>query len=458
MPPIRLLVVDDNQEVINTITRKLATGGIEIDVSTEPTAIASKLQMGSSPWDVVLLDVEMPGMSGVALLHLFKESGSMASVVMLSGDTSANTAALCMRAGAFDYLTKPFKPSELVPIVESAARYSRMRRELLGTRVAVGELTDSIMVGMSPQMRQVRSAIDRIAPQSVSVLIQGESGTGKELAAWLLHDRSLRRERPFVVVNCGAIPETLIDGELFGHGDRPGKFVAADGGTLVLDEIADLPLAIQARVLGVLQDGEVRPIGATSSRRVDVRVTALTNTDLDLAVERKRFRKELLYRLNVVTLAIPPLSQRIEDLPLLAAAFLQKHGGATPPTLAPATLDAMTSYHWPGNVRELENALIHAISLRTGDVIGVESLPLQVRNNIKGARRLATSDIPTLTLTEAKRKATTEFERDYLVQIMQRAEGSVAEGARMSGIDRTNFRRLLQRHGIDPAEFKPAAE
>jgi DNA-binding NtrC family response regulator len=463
---LKILIIDDDQAMIGAIrtavTRKLEDD-IEIETAPDGVTIAYRLEGGQAPWDVVLLDVDLPGISGPQLLDQFRESGSSSSVIMLSADTSATTAAACMRAGAFYYLTKPFKPSELIDSVQSAARHSRLRRQLLGPRSTE---TRSTIVGNSPGMRQLVSAIDRVAEQNVSILIQGESGTGKELVARLVHDRSVRQKMPFVPINCGAIPDTLIDSELFGHqkgaftgatADRSGLFVEADGGTLFLDEIGDMPLAVQARLLRVLQEGEVRAVGSSGMRDVDVRVIAASHVDLGQAADRGKFRKDLYYRLNVVVLAIPPLRDRIEDLPDLAARFLQKHGNDAPLSLSPTALDALTSYSWPGNVRELENAIQSAIALRGGDVIGPESLPPNLRGRVRGSMPIPLPQSGTdeqLTLTEAKRRVSAQFEHDYLQQIMQRAQGSVAEAARLAGIDRTNFRRLLQRHNIDPTSFK----
>jgi two-component system response regulator HydG len=302
------------------------------------------------------------------------------------------------------------------------------------------------------------------------VLIQGESGTGKELVARALHERGPRRDHRFVALNCGAIPESLIDSELFGHAkgaftgattDRAGVFVEADGGTLFLDEIGDMPTAVQARLLRVLQESEVRAVGASGVRKVDVRVIAATHVDLQTAVNEAKFRQDLYYRLNVVSVPVPPLRDRLDDLPLLAAHFLRKHtrsdrNAPPPPALAPETLEAMAAYPWPGNVRELENALLHALALHNnGDTIRPEALPFHTSGRIKGTLPMpVVKEEEELPLTEAKRRAMTKYEHDYLVRVMERAKGSVSEAARLAGLDRTNFRRLLQRHGIDPTTFK----
>ncbi|HTR50187.1 MAG TPA: sigma-54 dependent transcriptional regulator [Kofleriaceae bacterium] len=462
---VKCMIVEDDSEVARAIARRLGADGVEVEVSAEAKPVLARLDAGLADWDVVILDVGLPDANGVDVLLRFRDVGALSSVVMLTGDRSAATAATCMRAGAFYYLTKPFEAFELSSMVRSAANHSRLRRELASVKQAMA--VPDLLVGTSAAMRKLRAAVDRLAEQDVQILIQGESGTGKEIVARALHERGPRRERPFVALNCGAIPESLIDSELFGHAkgaftgathDRPGVFVEADGGTLFLDEVGDMPLAVQARLLRVLQEGDVRPVGGSGVRRVDVRVIAASHVELETAVAEQRFRQDLFYRLNVVTLIVPPLREREGDLPLLAAHFLRKHGGASPPTLAPEALDAMAAYAWPGNVRELENAILHAIALGHGDVIGPESLPAVVarrptqrRATSEGSREVIDLDVP---LTEAKRRAAADFEKRYLVRVMEHAKGSVSEAARLSGLDRTNFRRLLQRHALDPASFK----
>jgi len=471
---VKVMVVEDDDEVARAIARRLTADGCAIEQTSDPVPVIARLDAGTADWDVVLLDVGLPGMSGIDVLNHFREVGSMSSVIMLTGDHSASTATTCMRAGAFYYLTKPFQPHQLSATIQAAARQSTLRRELAGARSMLDQ-PDTMLVGASAAMRKVRASLERLADQDVPILIQGESGTGKELIARALHDRGPRSGHPFVALNCGAIPESLIDSELFGHVkgaftgaaiDRAGVFVEAEGGTLFLDEIGDMPLAVQARLLRVLQEGEVRPVGGSGVRKIDVRVIAATHVDLHAAVEQQKFRQDLFYRLNVVVLHAPPLRDRLDDLPVLAAHFLRKHGGAKPPGLSPEALDTMVAYTWPGNVRELENAILHAIAMRQGEIIGREALPPHIAGRAHAGRRVASAtssddfgldfdlDDSTVTLTEAKRRAANEFERRYLIRLMERAKGSVSEAARIAGVDRTNFRRLLQRHALDATTFK----
>jgi len=405
-------------------------------------------------------------MSGIDVLKHFREVGSNASVIMLTGDRTAATATTCMRAGAFYYITKPFEPVELSAIVISAARHSSLRKQLAIAQRPANNPIETILIGISQPMRKLKAALDRLAEQDVSILVQGESGTGKELVARALHERGARHRKRFVALNCGAIPENLIDSELFGHvkgsftgatTDRAGVFVEADGGTLFLDEIGDMPIGVQARLLRVLQESEVRPVGGSGVKKVDARVIAATNVDLTAAVEQQKFRQDLFYRLNVVALRVPPLRERLDDMPILAAHFLKKHAGAKPPALAPETLEVMGDYSWPGNVRELENAVLHMLALHRGEVIGPDALPpaLTGRTNGNGVGVSVTDDDDeAIGLTEAKRRASGAFEKRYLTRVMERSKGSVSEAARLAGLDRTNFRRLLQRHGIDPVAFK----
>jgi two-component system response regulator HydG len=454
------MVLEDDADVSAAIARKLRSDGLHVEESMDPVEVLRRLDGGEADWDVVILDMGLPGMTGLEVLQRFRQAGSHAACIMLTGDRSAQTATECMRAGAFYYLTKPFEPFQLSSMVQSAARYGQMRRKL--ATVESGQV-ESVLVGASAAMRKLRAALERLGDQDVPILIQGESGTGKELVARALHDLGQRRRKRFVALNCGAIPESLIDSELFGHvkgsftgatTDRAGVFVEADGGTLFLDEIGDMPLAVQARLLRVLQEREVRAVGASTVREVDVRVIAATHVDLAAAVEQGKFRQDLFYRLNVVVLRVPALRERVDDLPLLAAHFLRKHGGERPPTLAPEVLDAMMAYAWPGNVRELENAILHAIALHHGDVIGPESLPAAIVGRPRAGAAANSEDGELEPLTEAKRRASAAFEKRYLVKVMEKAKGSVSEAARLAGIDRTNFRRLLQRHGIDAAAFK----
>ena len=333
----------------------------------------------------------------------------------------------------------------------------------------------SALIGSSAAMARVRAKFERLAAANISVVIQGESGTGKELAARALHRAGPRRDKPFVAINCGAFPESLMDSELFGYSrgaftgateSRQGLFAQASSGTLFLDEIGDMPASMQARLLRVLQEGEVRPVGAGQVRSVDVRVISATHVDLHKAVEDGRFRQDLFFRLNVVSVSLPPLRDRMSDVPMLVAHLLKKHGAVPTTRLTPAASECLAAHNWPGNVRELENAILHALALATGDVIDVTAFPAHVREIVAQPASPSTTSISAnnssapataldlLPLTEAKRQAAAIFEREYLEKLLARTGGNLSEAARHAGLDRTNFRRSLHRAGIDPTRFR----
>jgi two-component system response regulator AtoC len=458
----RVLVVDDDRDIAEGLGRKLSYIGYAVEIATAPGEVLDRISAETADWDVVLLDIDLPEISGIELLKRLRDGGSPISVIMLTGDASATTAAICLRAGAFHYLTKPCLPVDLAQAVESAARHTLLLRRL-ARELEPG--SPATLVGESPAIRRLQAAIARLAGNDVAILIQGESGTGKELVARALHAGGAP-ERPFLAINCSAIPDGLIDSELFGHArgaftgaasDRDGVFVEADGGVLFLDEIGDMPLHVQARLLRVLQEGEVRPVGSSTVRKVCVRVIAATHVNLADAVATGRFREDLFYRLNVIALRVPALRERRDDIPLLIAHFLRKHGGLAAPAVTPEALDALVSDPWPGNVRELENAVLHAIAMHQGATIGLESLPPQIRSRARPAPPrppIADPAAHLLPLTEAKRQVNESFERSYLLHVLERAHGSLSEAARLAGVDRTNLRRLLKRYHIHSDDYR----
>jgi DNA-binding NtrC family response regulator len=443
------------------LERRLVRDGFAVETVRDAKGVLELLDSATCDWDAAVLDIGIPGMSGTELLPIIRERSPMTPVVMLTGDDRAATATACLRAGAFHYLTKSFDLDDVAHAVQAAARYSLVQRRM---REQPARASETAMVGTSSGIQQLRTAIDQIARQDASVLLRGESGTGKEVAARTIHERSLRAGKPFIAVNCSAIPEGLIDSELFGHErgaftgaltDRNGVFAEADGGTLFLDEIGDMPLQVQARLLRALQEREIRPVGSNTVRKIDVRVIAATHVNLQDAIERGVFRQDLFYRLNVLALHLPPLRERRDDIPLLAAHFLRKHGGAAPPQLTTAALEALVGAPWPGNVRELENALLHAIAYAHDGEIGLDALPAEL-TKAKGSspiKKLTAEDV-IQPLAQAKREMNDRFEREYLIKVMKAGNGSLSEAARIAGIDRTNLRRLLKRHGISADVFR----
>jgi DNA-binding NtrC family response regulator len=478
----RVLVVDDDVVVARTVQRVLATRDYEVEHVGTTEEVQDLLERRAliEDWDAIVLDVNIGELNGLRVLAALRDAGNRTAVVMLTGDDSAATATSALRGGAFHYLVKPLHPPMLLEVVDLAVRHTAVHRDL--ARPGGREAPTELIAGKSVAMAELRRMVPRVAGTTVSVLITGESGTGKEVLARTLHLASPRAKKAFVALNCGAIPEGLIDSELFGHtrgaftgatSARPGVFVEAEGGTLFLDEIGDMPLPVQARLLRALQEREVRPVGSDTTRPVDVRVIAATNVDLARAVEAGRFRADLYFRLNVVSLRIPPLRDRPEDIPGLISTLVQRHAGGQKPTVEEDALEAMVAYPWPGNVRELENAIQHALTLTKGSAIDLMSLPASLSTTRKmprigsGSAQMASIEEPEdsaapdvgdissdVSLSEAKKRAAADFERAYLLKLLEQNRGSVSAAARVASIDRTNFRRLLQRHNIDPAKFK----
>ncbi|HTM22893.1 MAG TPA: sigma-54 dependent transcriptional regulator, partial [Kofleriaceae bacterium] len=376
--------IDDDPEVQAALGRLLKPHGCRVASFVDPLAALAHLEQGGA--DLVILDMSMPTMTGLEVLARIHEVAPEVPVIMLTGDATAQTAVQALKAGALNYLVKPLRDLEAAAhILRNAAGYGRMQRQLRALEKQAAEAASfEKLVGTSAVMREVFAIVDKIAELDVNVLILGESGTGKELVARAVHERSKRRGGPFVALNCAALLETLIDSELFGHmrgaftgavDSRAGAFERADGGTLFLDEIGDIAPAVQVRLLRVLQEREVTRVGGDKPRSIDVRVIAATLVDVEAAVAAGDFRTDLFYRLNVVSVPLPPLRQRPDDVPLLAAHFLDKHGRrlARPDLrFTVEAIDALSEYHWPGNVRELEYVVQRAIALASEGPIGLD--------------------------------------------------------------------------------------
>ena len=362
----RLLVVDDEQNIRRSLAMILGGAGFEVfDAASGEDALAS---LGQRDVDAVFLDVKLPGIDGIETLRRLRETHATLPVVMISGHATIERAVEATRLGAFDFVEKPF----------SRERILNLARNACGAKAAAPASDRDELVGNSDVMQTLRAQIDRVARTDARVLLRGESGTGKELVAKRLHDHSARAKKPFVKVNCAAIPEELIEGELFGavkgaytgaDTDREGRFAAADGGTLLLDEIGDMSLRAQVKVLRVLQEGEFEPVGSTKTRSVDVRVVAATHRDLEQLVREGRFREDLFFRLNVIPLEVPPLRERGDDVGELVGHFLRieagKHG-VDPPRLTPPALGVLSHHDWPGNIRELRNVIERLVVLHAG--------------------------------------------------------------------------------------------
>jgi DNA-binding NtrC family response regulator len=453
----RVFVVDDEAEPLRFVDRALSREGYVVASFESAKEVLAALRSATEPVDVLISDIQMPGMSGIELLVQVREEWPDVFVILLTGQSELSIAVDAMRRGAYDYLTKPVHPTNtLVPAVRRAVEHGRLiRRNLfLQSKLDVAERSAG-MIGDSKAMREVYSLVAAVSPTDATVLVLGESGTGKELLARAIHAQSKRAGKAFVDVNCGALTESVLESELFGHakgaftgaiGARRGLFEEASGGTLFLDEVGELTQATQVRLLRVLQERNVRPVGASETRDIDVRVIAATNRDLAERVEGGEFRQDLYYRLDVVTVHAPPLRERVEDLPALVHHFLKKHSarlGKTVTHVDPEVLERLAQHGWPGNVRELENAVERAIVLAKGDVFGVELLPAVLR----GASRRVRSEDGRFKHSLADAKVA--FEREYLEHLLARAEGQLARAARLAGIDASNLRRLLKRHGLE---------
>ena len=416
--------------------------------------------------DVAVLDIRMPHVSGIDLLKEIKARDLPTEVVMMTAYATVETAVEAVKSGAYDYLTKPFTNIDSVALtILKAAKHRRLVQRNMELESML-EVKDSFegLVGSSPEMKRVTELIDGVAYSSSTVLVQGESGTGKELVARAIHHRSPRRARPFVAVNCSALTDTLLESELFGHekgsftgatSSKRGLFEVSDGGSIFLDEIGEVPPPTQVKLLRVLQEGEMKRVGANNIRRVDVRVIAATNVDLTQAMQNGSFREDLYYRLNVITIDLPALRDRTGDIPLLAVHFLHKYGNRTGKSIEgikPDAMDLLERYNWPGNVRELENVIERAVVLGRDKEICISDLP----ENLRGPRPLrretgmALAEMP---YRKAKEIAVSEFEQRYLHELLTQTDGNVSQAARKAGMDRSNFRRVMKKYSLDPNEF-----
>jgi DNA-binding NtrC family response regulator len=465
--PARVLVVDDEPSLLKALEALLRRKGH--DVTALDCPIAATQRLAQEDFDVALLDVKMPQLSGLELLHAVKHRRPEVEVIMMTGHATVETALAALKAGAYDYLTKPFEDVELVAraVAKAAERKALFdRNRELETQLRERSGAPEGLVGASAGIREVTRMIDAVAYSSATVLVTGESGTGKELVARALHAKSPRRAHPFVALNCGALTETLLESELFGHvkgaftgaqRDQKGLFDAADGGTIFLDEIGDIPPPTQVRLLRVLQEGEIKRVGSADSVRVDVRVIAATHRDLPKLVKAGKFREDLFYRLNVINVPLPPLRERVEDIPLLAHHFLRRYAdrlGKKVRSVSPEAIDLLSGYRWPGNVRELENAIERAVVLCRGDTILHGDLPPAVTGRTAPLVREAPVNGDeaawlTLSYAAAKEQALRRFEKGYVDALMKACDNNISAAARRAGMDRSNFKRVLRKYRTD---------
>lgn len=444
-----VLVVDDDQDLLQLITIRLEANGFNVEpVSTAEDALT---RIALSRPQAVLTDLQMPGMDGMALFHAIHARDATLPVIVLTAHGSIPDAVAATQHGIFGYLTKPYDAPALIELLQRATRIGRSNEH-----ASADEAWRAGIITASPRMETLLAEARLAAGCAAPVMIQGESGTGKELLARALHRASTRQTQPFVAINCGAIPQELLESELFGHvkgaftgatREHPGLFQSAQNGTVFLDEIGDMPPPLQVKLLRVLQEGEVRPVGATSTIPVDVRILSATHRDLEAAVESGEFREDLYYRLNVVNLRLPPLRERREDIPLLAqhllSRLIEKYGSKVQ-AFAPDALDMLIAADWPGNVRQLHNVVEQCCALCTTPTIPASLVTRALRDK--------PSELPALADARA------QFEREYLITLLRRTQGHMTEAARLAGRNRTELYRLLQRYGLSAAMFKNSGE
>ncbi|MEN8182233.1 MAG: sigma-54 dependent transcriptional regulator [Myxococcota bacterium] len=451
-----LLVVDDDLAMREMLDSLFQEQGYRV---VQAASAAEALErLSEAEFDLVLSDIKMPGRSGIEMVADVRKLRPEVPVILMTAFGSIDSAVSAMRSGAFDYITKPFEPEVVQFTVERALERRALEDENRRLRRAVdqsGSLGD--MVGVSPAMREIFALIRKVAHSKASVLITGESGTGKELVARAIHFHGPRADRPFLPINCTAIPEGLLESELFGHvrgaftgahTTKRGLFEKATGGTLFLDEVGDMGPGLQSKLLRVLQDREIRPVGGTQSVKVDVRIVAATNKDLTKEMEHGGFREDLYYRLNVIPLEIPPLRERPEDIPALAEHFLRKHSEGQKHFLSVPGLDRLMTCTWRGNARELENVIERALALCESEEIGLEDLPLSSGSGVEaeGSER-------TFIRACAHRKLTLrEVEDLYIDEVLATTGGNKVHASRVLGIDRKTLYRRAERGSRQPEE------
>ncbi|RKH08816.1 sigma-54-dependent Fis family transcriptional regulator [Corallococcus praedator] len=447
--PGRILIVEDEREMRVLVEKGLQRRGFQpVAVSAADEALQ---RISAEDFDTVLTDLRMPGMDGLALCERIVLNRPDIPVVVVTAFGSLETAVAAIRAGAYDFITKPIDLDALVLVLERAVQHRALRAEVRRLRQALGEREDDgAMVGESPALKQAYALIDRVADVDATVLITGESGTGKEVAARALHARGRRKEGPFVAINCAAMPEQLLESELFGHAKgaftdakaaRTGLFVKANGGTLFLDEVGEMPLTLQPKLLRALQERVVRPVGGDTEMPFDARIVAATNRDLELAVEEDRFREDLYYRLNVIGIELPPLRARGNDVLLLSQRFVEQFASRTGKRvdgLSPAAAQRLLAYGWPGNVRELQNCIERAVALTSFEQLTVDDLPERVRNYSTPRVVPENTDASELVTLE-------ELERRYIHRVLEAVGGSRTLAARILGVDRKTLYRKLER-------------
>lgn len=467
----RLVIVDDETDMRNGLQRLISREfpGLQVVALADAESAVSYFARESA--DLALLDIKMPGMNGLELLQHLIGKDPWLTAVMMTGYGSIEVAVEAIKLGAYDFITKPFEQEVIFRTLSKAIERNRLLRENSNLKEQVcGQAITHGFVGKSPAFQKFRSNLEIIARTNYTVLVRGQSGTGKELTARALHNLSDRRKKPLVVVNCPAIPEHLLESELFGYvrgaftnanQDQQGLVAAADGGTLCLDEVGDLPFSIQSKLLRVLQEREIKPLGSTKTVKVDIRVIALTNLGLEKMIADKKFREDLYYRLNAVTLVTPALREMVEDIPLLVAHFTEKvclELNLPRKQFTQEAITALMNKNWPGNVRELENVVRRAVMFCPHPLVGVDDL-----NFVETPVSPAGQDGPTddfesngqfEAYKDAKERVLGGFTRKYLRALLRKTAGNVSQGAEISGISRVALQKIMKRQDISGADYR----
>lgn len=460
----RILIVDDERDIL-TLLKRIITEKTEHDVMAEPNPQKAVEIMEQEPFDLVITDLKMPKMDGIALLEEVKRIRPSAAVVIMTAYATIETAVEATRKGAFDYITKPFRKERILLTIRRALDWQTLRLENVALRRSLKkQKTAPVIIGSSPLMASILNGIEHVAKSMATILIQGESGTGKELVAKAIHAHSDRRDKPFVTIDCTALPEQIIESELFGHEkgaftgawkDKRGLVDEAHGGTLFLDEIGELNMAMQSKLLRLLQEGEYKPVGSLNTKSADIRFVAATNHDLKRRVAGRTFREDLYYRLNVISFRLPPLHERREDIPLLVHHFLEEYGALNRKEIRdvePEAMSVLMTRDWPGNVRQLENVIERGVVLCRSNRIMLEDLMPTVPHT----KPLPYFDetIFRLPFKQAKDTVIKSFHRHYIHAILQQNKGNISRAAEQAGLKRQYLHRIMKDEAIDAGGFK----
>ena len=462
MNKFKAVVVDDESSVCAAVKAILEIEGIEVTAFTDSVAAAEDIKKNG--YDLIISDLKMPKMTGLELYDAIKDAAPDSIFMIITAFGTIPSAVDAVKKGVYDYIPKPFTPDEVRIPIRRALEKRKLERENIALRTQIEtRYSFQSIIGNSPEIRETFRVMRHAASSESNVLVTGESGTGKELVARAIHSNSVRTRRRFVTVNCGAIPDGLIESELFGHikgsftgavGDKKGLVEEADKGTLFLDEIGELSPPLQVKLLRVLQEGEFTRIGDTQPRRVNVRVIAATNRDLKKAIADKSFREDLYYRLNVIPIELPPLRRRKDDIPLLVNHFIDKHKGKAPEKnitgISKEAMHALLVYHFPGNVRELENSVEYAIAFTAGPVVQKDDLPKYILEEKKLSQEA--QKIPIMPLKDAKG----QFEKSLIIAALIESGGNISEAARLLNVHRQNLQQKIRLLGIDLSSISPA--